>query len=510
MGAAAGAFGGSIISAYLSSRATKKAAQSAADAQIGSAQLASDTQMYFYEDAARRNLPYELAGYDALAQLTGMDYSGFAIPDDPTRAGASSGPADYYNAGVYKGGGAAGPLSLAGGQPLDSPLHAAEQGQGAQQIPVDWGWYKPGYEMAGRFTGDDPMRAITGQTRPPSYKWAGGGKSPGEGAIWAPYLGKSMGTSSSGWKNEYAAWVPKEYQKTPGGTITPRAGKVTKHPTYSAADLQGLTQMAQSQAFADPSKGSATTDPYSGRWTYPDAVAGGTGIPTGGQQGPMGPVRAAGVPEGGIDPTGGSGAYRDAIESLDPTLRARLQESFGVGPDVDPLNALYEWEKEQGEEAINRMMSARGKYNSGTAIEALSEYNRALSAEESQRRYGRAVDEYGRQYGQQFDLFNMTQSLADKRYGKVMDVLKLGTGASASMNQAGMRTGENISSTQLGAGNVLASAELMKGQAGSQMWSGVGGAVNDAFNRYYNQQQPQGGPMGGYYDMGPTDWADYG
>jgi hypothetical protein len=203
--------------------------------------------------------------------------------------------------------------------------------------------------------------------------------------------------------------------------------------------------------------------------------------------------------QGAAAPTGGSEQYMNALAALDPTLAGRINQAMGVPEGTDPLNALYTWQQEQGEKAINRAASARGLYNSRASINALADFNRALAAEEAQRIYGRAVDEYGRQYGQQTDLFNLASQLGATRYGKVMDILNLGTGAQGAMSNAALATGQGIASNYLAGGNALAQSALNQGAAQGGFWSGLGGLPQNALasQYYWNQLQPGTTARGG-------------
>ena len=86
----------------------------------------------------------------------------------------------------------------------------------------------------------------------------------------------------------------------------------------------------------------------------------------------------------------------------------------------DPQNALYLWQKKQGEEAINKAAAARGNYNSRAAINALSDFNQSLAAHEVGRQFDRAVTTHG------ID-FNRAQQIignAVAKYGLDLDQVK--------------------------------------------------------------------------------------
>jgi hypothetical protein len=57
-----------------------------------------------------------------------------------------------------------------------------------------------------------------------------------------------------------------------------------------------------------------------------------------------------------------------------------------------PVSPLYDWQKEQITEDINRQLAARGRSSSTFGANVLSDAYRGLAAEESQRQYGRLLD----------------------------------------------------------------------------------------------------------------------
>jgi hypothetical protein len=74
--------------------------------------------------------------------------------------------------------------------------------------------------------------------------------------------------------------------------------------------------------------------------------------------------------------------------------------------ELNPDDPIYQWKQKQMEDSINRAAAARGNYNSRAAINALSEGNMALAAQEMDSQYGRQLTEHG-----------LGNQLADTRYG---------------------------------------------------------------------------------------------
>ena len=176
-----------------------------------------------------------------------------------------------------------------------------------------------------------------------------------------------------------------------------------------------------------------------------------------------------------------------------------------VDPFTQPLDEAspyYTWQQEQGEKALNRAMFARGKYDSSTAINALSDFNRALGAEETERQYGRRQDAYGRRvedymrnYGRIMDEYG----LKNQGYNRLMDLLRIGQSATGQQQlSAGTASGQ-IGSTYAAMGRAGAGGKLGEGEAWGQFWGGMGGVPQNALSQYYlmqalqRPQQPQYG-----------------
>ena len=157
----------------------------------------------------------------------------------------------------------------------------------------------------------------------------------------------------------------------------------------------------------------------------------------------------------GVDPTGGAGKLMQQLEDL------------GGGFKFDPENPMYKFKQAETEKGINRSLASRGLYNSRAGINALSEANTRLVAEETEK-------QYGRQYGRLTDLFNMSRDLGSSRYGKQLDMTNIGMGAAGMTGQAAMRTGQGIGQAYGNLGKGLAGTAMATGQAQSDMWSGLG------------------------------------
>ena len=182
----------------------------------------------------------------------------------------------------------------------------------------------------------------------------------------------------------------------------------------------------------------------------------------------------------------------NALTGLQKTpsgAKAPTLPSTTIDFTFDPNDQMYKIRQEEGEEAINRALVARGLYGSRPGINALTDFNTKLIADEVSQQYGRAVDKYGRDYTTAIDEFNIENKLVGQEYGKYLDLTKLGAGAAQSMGQSAIQTGQGVATQYGQIGNALAQGQLGEGQAQAGMWQDIGGLPVNALASYYYGQK---------------------
>lgn len=178
-----------------------------------------------------------------------------------------------------------------------------------------------------------------------------------------------------------------------------------------------------------------------------------------------------------------------------------LYEKYGA--TTDPLNAYYQ---RKNEEAVNRQMAARGKYGSGTAIEAQTEASAALQAKMAGLTEQRVQSELGLQERQLQRGIGIGQNLADlySTEGRLLSDLEQSWGAAeAGMHEqigaarrAGKQYETGLMTTALGVlgGGVLGgiTGGLSGVLSGAQTGANIGSALSGGGQQTQQQQiQPQ-------------------
>lgn len=197
-----------------------------------------------------------------------------------------------------------------------------------------------------------------------------------------------------------------------------------------------------------------------------------------------------------IDPTSGARKYQAQIEGM-PELSLPGLDLGSFNFAFDPNDPTYQFRQKEMQKTIDQAAAARGNYNSRPVINALAEGNLALTADESEKQFGRALDtyktnlsttlsqygaDYGKAqdiyssgYGKLTDLYNMSMNIGSFDYSKIMDAIKIGQGAAGTAGQGAMATGQGLANTYGILGSNLSQSALASGQAESDMWGGIGG-----------------------------------
>jgi hypothetical protein len=175
--------------------------------------------------------------------------------------------------------------------------------------------------------------------------------------------------------------------------------------------------------------------------------------------------------------------YNDTIAREKPFYDAGVTANSQLGKMVNGGYNMQEspaaqYELQQGTKSLNRQLSARGLLGSGNASQRLAELSSGVAAND---------------YNQQ--------------YSRLLDQVKIGTGASASAgaasNTLGNQIGQNSQQTQQNNTN--------SGNARASLYSGMGGlsssAVNTGINAYRSGLFGSAAAEGTTYDAGGASFA---
>lgn len=169
--------------------------------------------------------------------------------------------------------------------------------------------------------------------------------------------------------------------------------------------------------------------------------------------------------------SGGTTAFNALLErlGLSGNTAAPGYGSFGKAPTAEQVQAEpgYQFGLDQGQQAINRNLNARGMTNSGAQIKAAA-------------RFG--TDYAGTQYN---NAFNRNQSAQQQAYNQLGNVANIGQNAANNTGQAGANYATQAGANMIGAGNANAAAGLAQGN----IWTN---ALNQGVSAYNNSSRNVG------------------
>ncbi len=200
-----------------------------------------------------------------------------------------------------------------------------------------------------------------------------------------------------------------------------------------------------------------------------------------------------------IPPYGDAATYAQQIGEMEgPNLPQLNLGDFSY--QFDPNDPTYQYRQQEMQKTIDQAAAARGGYNSRAAINALSEGNMALTADESYQQfqralgtygantqadlsqysadYGRATDLYNAERGNLTDLYNMATQMGMADYNQVIDMLKIGQGAASTAGMGAQNYGNQGSAVY---GN-LANVQNQLGIAEAASWSNFVTGLGNSFS----------------------------
>ena len=191
---------------------------------------------------------------------------------------------------------------------------------------------------------------------------------------------------------------------------------------------------------------------------------------------------------------GGVSAFNALMDrlGLSGNVNAPGYGSFGKVPTAADVTAEpgYQFGLDQGQQALDRSLNARGMRYSGAAL--------------------KAADRYGTDYGstKYNDAFNRLQGAKQQAYNQIGNIANLGQNAANNVGQAGANYASNVGQNIIGAGNAQAAGQLAQGNI-------LGNAINQGVslyntNRLFNMLQPsQLAGAGSLGTAGSGLWSDY-
>jgi hypothetical protein len=135
------------------------------------------------------------------------------------------------------------------------------------------------------------------------------------------------------------------------------------------------------------------------------------------------------------DPTGGQKKFADELAELGKNFK------------FDPTDPAYVYKMDEMTKAANQNLAARGMYNSSAGLNLLDRGGRGIMAEEYDK-------QYQNKYGALSDQWRMAGQTGGTEYNKLLDALKIGSGASGSAGAGALAGGQSTANLWSGLGSM--------------------------------------------------------
>lgn len=180
-------------------------------------------------------------------------------------------------------------------------------------------------------------------------------------------------------------------------------------------------------------------------------------------------------------------AGNNALSTLAGQLPT-LNTPMGIMPSINNTNwkqfmsPAYDFQLQQGEQALQNSQAAQDGVLSGAALKGLVNYNQNMAGTAFQN----AFNDYQTQYGNQF---NQYQTQNQNIFNRLSSLAQLGQNAASQTGMQATQTGANVANTMTAAGNARAAGTM-----------GMSNAITNGFNNgmgYYMLNNLAGGNMFG-------------
>lgn len=182
--------------------------------------------------------------------------------------------------------------------------------------------------------------------------------------------------------------------------------------------------------------------------------------------------------------------------------------AFHFTPADFQQDPAYQFNQQQGEQAIQRSAAASGGLVSGGALKDIANYSQGLAGNQYQQSYSNALAAYQQAYSQFSNKYNMLSGLAG-----------LGQNAATQTATSGANAAGQIGATNANTANALAGLTMSGANAQTAALASGANSLQSGLNSYANYLAQQrmlsgssynGPTIGqGYAGATPPDWAAY-
>lgn len=174
------------------------------------------------------------------------------------------------------------------------------------------------------------------------------------------------------------------------------------------------------------------------------------------------PTLLNGIGAGGGNTTG-TGPLNAAYPTEQPFTLANFQNSPG-----------YQFQLQQGENAVLNNASATGGVNSGNTLKALTQFGQGVANQD----YWNAYNAYNNQYLQNYNQYTANQN---QKFNQLQTITGSGQNAAVNLGTVATNVGQSIGNNITSAGNASAAGQVASGNAITGAISGTANSVSNNF-----------------------------
>lgn len=226
----------------------------------------------------------------------------------------------------------------------------------------------------------------------------------------------------------------------------------------------------------------------------PHALGAGPGITKAGMPGAISgmPGAAPGAnpalgAAGGQYPLGGGGGFGSLLQGFTQPFVAPTAAQAAQTPG-------YQFQLQQGQQAIQNSAAAQGGLLSGNTLQALDQYSQGLASSNYQQVYNNAIQQYQQAY-------NIFQGNQTNEFNRLAALSGVGQTAANTLGQLGQASAQNIANINANAGAQIGSSLQNAGAARASGYAGIANAVTGGIgnaSQYLMLQNLLGGGGGGF------------
>lgn len=221
---------------------------------------------------------------------------------------------------------------------------------------------------------------------------------------------------------------------------------------------------------------------------------------------PGGSVASTAPGANGSLPTASAGNPINVSASPNTSLGGfgSLMQAYPGGPFTAPTAAQaeatpgYQFQMQQGEQALQQSAAARGNLLTGGTAEAVNNYAQGLASTNYQNVYNNALNTYGTNY-------NAYQQNQANQYNRLASLAGVGQTTAQTLGSLGQSTANSVTNNELGTAQAIgqqgnnAAAANASGilNSASAINQGISGGLSSLSN-LYQLGQLNGGSSGGY------------